>query len=164
MEASIPYKAGRTAGRMKALVTTNLARVRATPVVVEIAIWYWPWYVFEMILAGLASVSFGVAAWLYTITDPTTVDMLAESWMGIGVEAFFVVFLGLSGIIFFFRCCQILISTFQFKLLFIHPWFGEGAGFKVTTLMLTLIGAFIPLFQIFPVFWLWIIAVLWNPK
>lgn len=164
IEASNAYKAGRKVGRMKAVVTNNLARVRATPIVVEIAVWYWPWYIFEMILAVLASISFGVAAWLFSISDPAIIDLLMESWTGLGVTAFFFVFLGISGFIFFFRCCQILISTLQFKLLLIHPWFGEGAGFKISTLMLTLIASFIPLLQIFPVFWLWIIAVLWNPK
>lgn len=163
--ANNPTRGGRVKGsRLKATITNNLARVRATPVVIEIAVWYWPWYIFEMILAVLGSISFGIAGWLFTIADPATVDALTESWSGVGVTAFFVVFLGISGFIFFFRVCQILISTLQFKLLLIHPWFGEGAGFKITTLMLTLIGSFIPLLQIFPVFWLWIIAVLWNPK
>jgi hypothetical protein len=164
VRSSAAYKAGRQVGRMKATVTTNLARVRATPVVVEIAIWYWPWYIFELILAVLATISFGVAAWLYTVTDPVALEVLSQSWSGLGVEAFFFVFLGLSGFIFFFRVCQIAIATLQFKVILIHPWFGEGAGFKITTLMLTLIGSLIPMLQLFPVFWLWIIAVLWNPK
>ncbi len=160
-----PYKAGRQVGRMQALVTNNLARVRATPIVAEIAIWYWPYYIFfEMILAAFATISFGVAAWLYTAIDPDTIAALSQSWGGIGAEAFLVIFLGLSGVIFFFRCCIILISTLQFKIVLIHPWFGTGSGAKIGTLILTLLGSFIPVLQIFPVFWLWIIAVLWHPK
>ena len=149
---------------IKAFLRKKAIQARATPVVFTIAVWYWPWYIFELILAVFARVSFAIAGWLYSVTDPITIAALMQSWGGLGAATFFYVFLGLSAFIFIARILQIVIATAEFKIILLHPWFGEGAGFKICSLMVTLIGSFIPLLQTFPLFWIWIIAVLMNPK
>jgi hypothetical protein len=149
-------------------ITANVARVRAVPVAAMISAWALPCYFFFILPLGLfASMALGAAfvvEYYMNTTGGTVAEAIIQQLYGLDFSAFMVVYLGLSGIICFFNWIQIIIGSIQFKAFFIKPWFGRGTAFKTGSIILIMIGSFVPLLQLFPLIGLWVFAVVTNPK
>ncbi len=142
--------------------------MRAVPIVATISVWAVPYYfcfiLFPGVLASLALAT-AFAVEYYTNTSGGTVtEAIIEQMYGLNFSAFMVVYFALSGIICFFNWVRIIAASIQFKAALIKPWFGRGTAFKTGSIILILISSFIPLLQFFPLFSLWMFAVVTNPK
>lgn len=70
----------------------------------------------------------------------------------------------INGLIFFYGLFVLLVIYFVYKMSFMNPLFGRGAGLKSGFFIMALVGYFLPLLNLFPWFFPWTIAVWFKPK
>ena len=152
---------------IKGSINQNLGRIRSMPIGASILVWSLPYYfAIYLPLAILSTISLG-AAWAFGAADTGNTDLASPllDGSGMGHDAFLVIYFGLTMILIIFTLVQLLVAIFQFKIAFLHPLMGERGTFsKLLFAFLTLINCIIPGANIFPVFFLWLLFAVLNPK
>lgn len=145
-------------------IRTNIARVRATALSIIVGTLAIFCYVGQLVLALLSIIAFGLAASLFELNATSSLLGGLTEYVGVTPEALFALYLIACLLIFGLNFIQIFTVTWIYKAALLHPWFGRGTTFKLGAIILTLIGSFIPILNMFPLIYLWIAAVMLNPK
>lgn len=163
-QASLPRK---KPGRISRVVETGrkiVARV-VTPLIsafLEVLAGFCS--IIQLVLGGLASLAFFVAAGLYTLSDEAELVAAVLAYAGMTPDNFLLIYFGGSILILVLNGIQLVIGTVIYKAGQAHPIGGKGATFKLASILIIIIASFIPLLQMIPLIWLWIIAVTINPR
>ncbi len=149
---------------LKATLRNAAIKARAGTIAGTISLWAAPYYFFIILpLAVLADAAFMMAIVLAYVSGGG-IETVAADIIGVNFSGFLAIYFALCGILLFFQIIAIGAASIQFKVAFIKPVFGHGATFKICSIMLIIIGCFIPLLKILPLLWIWLLVVILNAK
>jgi len=163
-----------------------LARVRVTTANTWIGGWAMFWYLtFQVPMAIVSAAALGYAYAVYatidTILGSTAADFVVEKailaagsisglfeWiseqlLGVGINPL-ELFIGSFALIFLLGLLQLILTWFVFTCMRINSLSGEAAGIKNLMFALAGIGYAIPILNLFPLIFLWMIVVWIHPK
>ena len=163
-----------------------LARVRVTTANTWIGAWAMFWYLtFQVPMAIVSAAALGYAYAVYatidTILGSTAADFVVEKailaagsisgsfeWiseqlLGVGINPL-ELFIGSFALIFLLGLLQLILTWFVFTCMRINSLSGEAAGIKNLMFALAGIGYAIPILNLFPLIFLWMIVVWIHPK
>lgn len=174
------------------LAGRSLSKVRVTSV--NTGIWSWgifSWLIFQLPFALLSIVFLGLAGLVDSLTSSTQTNKSGDfvGFIAKGVaygfstlkkavaatvnlitgfdinllnpENFFML---TYMVVFFFGMFTLLLIYIIYKLAFLHPLSGRGAGMKKGFLLLAIIGYSVPILNLIPWFIFWTMAVWWRPR
>lgn len=154
--------------RRKAEGTLRLLAIRAklTPVIASVSFFSGFFYIGQLACGVIALIGLMVAILFNSLATNggEILSMLAAQFLNLDFSLGMVIYLLGCFLIFALYFIQIAIISWVFKVAGAHPWFGRGAGLKITSIICILISSFIPLLNLLPLLYLWIFAVAANPK
>lgn len=118
----------------------------------------------QLVLGVLAGLALFIGAGLYSISDEASLITEVLAYAGMTPENFIFIFLGVSGLILFLNFIQIVVGSVLFKIGLARPLGGRGGSLKITAIIVIIVTSFMPLLQIIPLVWLWVVAVTLNPR
>ena len=158
---------------LKLLKTSPRTRAKANAVTVSIGTWYgWVW-VTQLIFAVISIIAFGSMAlgseaaseniinqWTANLVNSASKFFLGYSFAD-GIQILFIATHAIVMAIGFF---SLLAAFLQYKISGLNPLNGNQSSLKQVSLLLILIGYSMPILNLFPWMYVWIIVVWKYPK
>jgi hypothetical protein len=145
-----------------------IARTKATAVGSSIFAWtFFVWPV-QLVFAILSIVGLGLASAISSITESSWIASKISSALA-GLASFAGIDLGIAGGIFAIPWLIVMVigilslatASIQYTFALLHPLSGDGAGLKIGTFLLAIVGYTVPIANLFP----WVVVfvlVVWK--